>query len=41
MKSITLNLEVKDIKETIKCYEENFDFEVQMLVYISKTIFDI
>ncbi len=40
MKSITLNLAVKDIKETIKYYQENFDFEVQMLVDESKTIFD-
>ena len=41
LKAITLNLAVKDIKETIKYYQENFDFEVQMLVYESKTIFDI
>ena len=40
MKAITLNLAVKDIKETIKYYQENFDFEVQMLVDESKTIFD-
>ena len=40
MKEITLNLAVKDIKETIKYYQKNFDFEVQMLVDESKTIFD-
>ena len=37
---MTLNLAVKDIKETIKYYQENFDFKVQMLVDESKTIFD-
>ena len=40
MKAITLNLTVKDIKETIKYYQENFNFKVQMLVDESKTIFD-
>ena len=40
MKAITLNLAVKDIKETIKYYQENFNFKVQMLVDESKTIFD-
>ena len=40
MKSITLNLAVNDIASTIKYYQENFDFELQMLVDESKTIFD-
>jgi uncharacterized glyoxalase superfamily protein PhnB len=40
LKAITLNLAVKDIKETIKYYQENFNFKVQMLVDESKTIFD-
>lgn len=40
MKSITLNLAVNDISSTIKYYQENFDFELQMLVDESKTIFD-
>ena len=40
MKAITLNLAVKDIKETRKYYQENFNFKVQMLVDESKTIFD-
>lgn len=40
MKAITLNLAVKDIKKTIKYYQENFNFKVQMLVDESKTIFD-
>ena len=36
-----IKMQNKHIKEIIKCYEENFDFEVQMLVDESKTIFDI
>ena len=40
MKSIILNLAVNDIASTIKYYQENFDFELQMLVDESKTIFD-
>jgi uncharacterized glyoxalase superfamily protein PhnB len=40
MKSMIVNLAVNDIVSTIKYYQENFDFELQMLVDESKTIFD-
>jgi uncharacterized glyoxalase superfamily protein PhnB len=40
MKSMIVNLAVNDIASTIKYYQENFDFELQMLVDESKTIFD-
>ena len=40
MKSMIVNLAVKDIVSTVKYYQENFDFELQMLVDESKTIFD-
>jgi uncharacterized glyoxalase superfamily protein PhnB len=40
MKSMIVNLAVKDIVSTVKYYQENFDFELQMLVDESKTNFD-
>ena len=40
MKSMIVNLAVNDIASTIIYYRENFDFELQMLVDESKTIFD-
>jgi uncharacterized glyoxalase superfamily protein PhnB len=40
MKSMIVNLAVNDIASTIMYYKENFDFELQMLVDESKTIFD-
>ena len=40
MKSMIVNLAVNDIASTVKYYQENFDFELQMLVDESKTIFD-
>ena len=40
MKSMIVNLAVNDIVSTIKYYQENFDFELQILVDESKTIFD-
>jgi uncharacterized glyoxalase superfamily protein PhnB len=40
MKSMIVNLAVNDIASTIKYYQENFDFELQILVDESKTIFD-
>ena len=40
MKSMIVNLAVNDIASTIIYYQENFDFELQMLVDESKTIFD-
>ena len=40
MKSMIVNLAVKDIVSTVKYYQENFEFELQMLVDESKTNFD-
>ncbi|MFA7570288.1 MAG: VOC family protein [Sulfurimonadaceae bacterium] len=40
MKSMIVNMGVKDIVSTVKYYQENFDFELQMLVDESKTNFD-
>ena len=40
MKSMIVNLAVNDIASTIKYYQENFDFELQMLVDESKSNFD-
>jgi uncharacterized glyoxalase superfamily protein PhnB len=40
MKSMIVNLAVNDIASTVKYYQENFDFELQMLVDESKTNFD-
>jgi uncharacterized glyoxalase superfamily protein PhnB len=40
MKSMIVNLAVNDIASTIMYYQENFDFELQMLVDESKTNFD-
>lgn len=40
MKSMIVNMGVKDIVSTVKYYQKNFDFELQMLVDESKTNFD-
>lgn len=40
MKSMVVNLAVNNISSTIKYYQENFDFKLQMLVDDSKSSFN-